>query len=148
MIRFPMFLLGVILAVSGCGGPEGGRVGVTGEVLLDGKPLPSGMIALYDDKGSAGVGRISNGSFQLDQSTNNTGIRPGSYKVAIESWKTKPGDLLPDGKFSPGESAIPPSYTTPGTSQLTAKIPVGGTRLKFDLKSTAPNLPEPGRKQK
>ena len=133
MFRAPaVFCLGFLfLFITGC---SGGMGKVTGQVNLDGTPLPTGDISfLPDGPGTPVTGRIASGNYSLKLGTD-TGIPPGKYKVAIVAVEAQP--------VTPGQPELPPKLLTPAkynnvaTSGLTAEVKPGSNSFKFDLVST------------
>lgn len=132
-----------MLAVVGCGGATDDldRRAVSGNVTLDGAPLPSGMISFDPAGGTADavpVGAvISNGSYSIPAAT---GPVPGNYKVSIRSSTATdepPADEMPGEAPAPKKGAkdpIPAKYNT--NSELTAEVPASGSApINFDLQS-------------
>jgi hypothetical protein len=78
--------IGLLLLVSvGCSSGE--RMGVSGMVTLDGKPLAVGGISFHPHLGSAGHsagGQIKNGEFRFVASR---GLKPGRYLVSIQAFR-------------------------------------------------------------
>ncbi|MFG0332897.1 MAG: hypothetical protein ACF8TS_05995 [Maioricimonas sp. JB049] len=128
----------VAALVSGCGGGSDGRVTASGTVSLDGQPLPDGSVTFFDENGgSAGVGIIENGRFSVSEASSSTGIQPGTYKVAVQSWESEPGAVTDEGEIIvEGTSRIPEKYNSSETSGLTAEVGEGENQFEFDLKSS------------
>lgn len=134
----PLLYTSMLLAftIMGCGGSDDGRMSASGTVTLDGEPLPSGTITFYQNNASAGVGIIENGQFTVSEAGNSSGIQPGNYEVAIQSWEVEPGGVTEDGEIQmEGKSRIPEKYTASGTSGLSANITEGSNDLSFELSS-------------
>lgn len=93
-----MILATSVILLSGCGDAIQ-RVGVSGQVTLDGQPLEQGSITLLPLQGgpSAG-GKIVDGSFEIDKQA---GPSPGDYRVEIVSYQST-GRTIPDPDV-PGE---------------------------------------------
>ncbi len=131
----------VVLAnIAGCGGSVKGidpdLVPVTGTVLLDGKPLASGIVgfAPEEEGASSSTGIIKNGKFTLKQTASAHGAKPGKYKISIQSWSTPPS-MDKDGKSIKGVSAIHKKYNNPKTSGLSAEVKKDDTNdFTFELK--------------
>lgn len=142
--EFSLTAVAVILFSCGCGGTSldsEGRVETSGTVTIDGTPLSQGSILFVDNTGnSAGVGIIKDGAFTMSKSASIEGIQPGSYQVAINSWKVEPGSSNEAGEIiEKGEPAIPLAYMDQKTSKLTAEVPASGTtELTFPLTSKGP----------
>jgi hypothetical protein len=136
----PLFL---VAAVSGCSlsGDNLPREPVSGTVTLDGQPLASGTIQFTpvdQATGVAGGDAIRDGRFSIPRET---GLVPGSYRVAIYSagaaGRTK--GQAPEGrqiaKAGPARESIPAKYNA--QSELKAEIKKGGSNvgLQFPLVS-------------
>lgn len=136
-VRFSLLAALMCVAVSGCGRGSDGRVPVSGTVTLDGAPLESGSVIFYTGAGSAGVGTIQNGSFTVSEAGSSEGVQPGSYKVAVESWETAPGEVNADGEIAAeGKSRIPTKYNSVETSGLTVEVQAGAEPITFALTSS------------
>ena len=131
-------------AASGCSGSgdELPREPVSGTVTLDNQPLASGMIQFtpVDDKMGVGGGApIGGGKFTISRES---GLVPGSYRVAIFAGGHG-GDAAkgasPEGRgkerSAKANETIPAKYNA--QSELKADIKKGGANdgLKFDLQS-------------
>lgn len=123
--------------LSGCGGADIDRVGVSGTVTLDGQPLENGSI-LFLPKGegpSAGT-QIENGRFAIAPSD---GPSPGNYRVEIRSFRGTgqmiPDDDLPGQMVERRDQIIPARYNH--ASELEAAFSADRRReeLTFDMQS-------------
>lgn len=126
------FALAVTLVVSGCGGSGElavlpGRVVAEGEVLLDGRPLESGVITLVpedipnqDDQDEWFMANISEGQFRVQ-------ARPANYLVRIQQYRY-------EGRKTEGAPLLHEKYDQKTT--LTAKLSEQGpNKLRFQLQS-------------
>jgi hypothetical protein len=111
---------------SGCGPADDFQhVGVSGKVMLDGKPLPSGTITFMPlTSGAAAHAPITDGSYSISRSS---GPSPGSYRVEISSMQST-GRQVPNndepGKMMPETiNAVPARYNL--KSELKADIKEG-----------------------
>lgn len=78
--------LGVALLAAGCERPSL-LVPVNGRVLLDGKPLSSGVVQFQPASGQAASGQLAeDGSFVLSRHAPGDGVPPGTYRVAVISY--------------------------------------------------------------
>ncbi len=120
---------------SGVKGIDPDLVSITGTVLLDGKPLASGIVGFApEEEGSASTGIIKDGKFTLKQTASAYGAKPGKYKISIQSWSTTPS-MDKDGKEIKGVSAIHKKYNNPKTSGLSAEVKKDDTNnFTFELK--------------
>ena len=120
------FSFAVMLFAPGCGDGRPARVPVSGQVLLDGKPLTIGSILLVPEGARPSSGTLDEqGRFSLTCYTSNDGAVPGQHAVAVVASKQI------------GENAVrwlaPKKYADPRTSGLKAQI-VGPTKaLKIEL---------------
>lgn len=85
-LRYSLALSLATIALAGCGAAGDGksRVALEGEIKLNGKALPSGLVSFLptDDKGETAVAKIENGKFAIDRAN---GPTIGNYKVLINS---------------------------------------------------------------
>lgn len=137
-------LVGVMLASSpACGPPDPlGRVAVTGEVSLDGRPLASGAIALepMSDQPTAVGGRIRSGSFSIERAK---GPVPGPYRVRIYASAREQAPKPPgasDRTRRPMLERIPPEYNARSDRVVTI-VPDKTNRLRFEVESAAAASP-------
>lgn len=98
----------VSTAVPGCGGTSDGRVPVSGEVKLSGKPLDRGSIEFHPQEPSGVLtgGMIVDGKFEIPA---DQGAKPGKYQVRV---------------FASGESVAADPNVPPGPeteSQVSAE---------------------------
>jgi len=110
----------------GCGGDSHGDV--SGNVKIDGKPLPAGDIIFESTDGSAPVahGKIKDGQYSLKSA-------PGAKKVKITA--TRPGkNVDPAMGAAPQEAMIGPEYNS--NTKLTADVKPGtNPNVNFDVKA-------------
>lgn len=112
MARLRTFARGAALAVLvgsalGCSQEPGA---VSGEVTLNGRPLPAGVISFHAEGGTQRVvdAPIADGKYAV------SGVPPGNTIVTV-------GNLRP----SPGNRSVPPRYGDPDTSGLTLIVQPG-----------------------
>lgn len=141
-----LFLFAVaLLPLVGCGGESSVKtVDVSGEVKLDGKPLPGAEVKFVSDK-HVGVGTTdASGGFTLKN-----GAAPGENKITVSK--------ITDPKYNPEEGmdaemlrmegqaqglrtakgeSLPLRYSVLGQSNLTFDVPADGTEeATLELKS-------------
>ena len=76
----------VILLCSGCGDGRPERVTVSGQVLIDGKPVPTGNIKFVPEGARPSAGTLDeNGRFTLTCFDGNDGVIPGKHRVQISA---------------------------------------------------------------
>ncbi len=123
------------VVLSGCGSSGLRMVSVAGQVTLNGKPLEEGTIDFQDPHGNA-----PNAQALIRQGAYNCQVLPGRKKVVIQGFKVvgkerasraDPDSPLVDRK----EQFLPPKYSSPTSTELTADIgPSGNRSLNFELK--------------
>jgi hypothetical protein len=127
-------VFGLLLGLACAGGcsSEAGKVTVSGEVTLDGKPLKEGVIRFVpvDGKSPTADAAIVDGRFQ--------GTVPvGAKRVEISAPKVVGKRKMYDTPQSPWvdevAELIPARYNV--KSGLTAEVKKGANNLSFDLKS-------------
>jgi len=121
-----LFCLAMLL-LAGCG-PK--TYEITGQVKMDGQPVPEGHIAFSSDEGVGGNGGgpITNGQYKAL-------VTAGKTKVRITASKLTPlaeGEENPYGHKEEMRSYIPNKYNASTT--LEANI-TGPANLDYDLKS-------------
>ncbi|MES2793657.1 MAG: hypothetical protein V4719_28850, partial [Planctomycetota bacterium] len=98
MRRLNWLLLSVmLLGIVGCSekGPE--RIGLSGHVTYNGKPIEEGEIAFYPEEGSKASPTstlIVKGNYKLPQ---NWAIIPATYTVSVLSYKPQEANSKPIG---------------------------------------------------
>ena len=121
------------LAMCGCGSGDG-REEVSGGVTLDGTPLDAGVIsfAAPDARLPAAEAAITDGAYEIPA---DKGLRPGHYRVAIDSADTSGKTASPTGYPTPIPiSRIPIKYN--GETVLSADVTeAGDNRFDFALES-------------
>ena len=139
-----VLLLALTIPLTGCGGSEvderGQRVGVSGQVVLDGQPLSKGRIVFVSDEGAGAVkatGLIENGAYSIDEakgpvvSTARVEIHPELMELEdLEA--ARGGDRFKKVDIKPVH--IPPRYNS--RTELTAQISAEGENaFTFELAS-------------
>ena len=72
----------LLAALIGCGSAKFGEV--TGQVTLEGKPLPGVAVRFEDERGSATIARTDqNGNYVLQYTVHQKGAPVGKHKVTI-----------------------------------------------------------------
>jgi len=123
----------IILSIAGSGGDTGPRkVSVSGTVMFDDEPVPTGEIVIRPASGSdpTSGGQITDGKFECM-------VTPGSKNVSITAWRDVegPAEGLESGESGGASEQYIPSKYSDETS-LTAQIGEDGTSdLKFELTS-------------
>jgi hypothetical protein len=141
--------LALILVTSATLGCSGGANDDTAElapsggtVVLDGAPVANAAVTLTPaaKAGNGAVGVTNEfGIFSLTNVRGREGAEAGSYKVTISKFAMEDGSPFPpdadSGDFAAlGVEHIPPKYSDPQQTELTAEIPPGGKNdLYFEL---------------
>ncbi len=117
---------------------------VSGMITLDGKPLANTTISFVPTGGtrgtSAGGATTPDGKYTLSSIHNGKGAAEGDFKVIISKLKRKDGSDFPldspEGPMDAGaDESLPPEYSDPEKTKLTATVPAGGGTIDFPLKS-------------
>lgn len=118
-IKYPIIVAApfaiIAAAVLGCGDGRPARVPVSGQVLIDGKPLARGYVSFVPQNARASSGRLDeNGRFSLTCFEREDGVVLGVHRVEV------------DAKEPIGEDKIrwhaPKKYASAETSGLTEEI--------------------------
>ena len=142
-VGFPKTLLACMLLVTtcalvgGCGGSGVKTINVAGKVSFDGGPCPaSGYVYFSPLSVSEGLPRRpvcapfdTDGTFTLTSFRPGDGIVPGTYRVRLECWKTRPTDSVPGVSFIPADFTPPDVTIAPdasGTVTVAIDVPVTG----------------------
>jgi hypothetical protein len=131
----------VLIGCSSDVGDDKPREPVSGTVLMDGQPLPKGVILFAPASGAgeasaSATGTIENGEFSIPRTQ---GPVPGKYKVLISHTDQTEGhvkiELKKLGKKAAGpKETIPAKYNSQTT--LLHEVKKGGdSGLKFELQS-------------
>lgn len=127
----PALLLGFAIMV-GCGGTEGYST-VTGNVTLDGQPLPDALIQFSPvNPGSPSYGRTdASGNYELIYSREIKGAELGEHVVAITTAQTGDPDAEPPTQDVPEK--LPPKYHS--QTELKVEVKPGKNVHNFELQS-------------
>ncbi|HVJ67593.1 MAG TPA: hypothetical protein VM510_06400 [Caulifigura sp.] len=130
---FLLALLGLAVVMSGCGasGPALGTV--SGQVRLNGQPLPYALIVFEpaEQAGTYGSGYADqDGRYQLQFSRRRKGALVGRHLVRIT---TPDSDALDKGQRAPKKDKLPVKYNA--KSDLFRDVVAGHNTFDFDLKS-------------
>jgi len=145
---------GLALLIAGCSATnkiDYGKVdlvSVSGNVLLDGNPLPAAVITFDNpENGTFSFARTdSNGNYTLQFDSEKDGVIPGKKVVQISTTRTvlglageegeEEGEASTEGEgadSAPKVEAVPECYNK--DSKLTVEVTASRTRFDFDLKS-------------
>lgn len=142
---FLTFVLGAALVtMAGCGkGGAGDLLPVTGTVTLDNNPVGNATVTFQpegDTKGHGGSATTdAGGKYEVTIPQGKKGLVAGKYKVVI-SRRLNPDGTVPPANEPPIESkareTLPPRYSSPEQSELSAEVTPGATRAyDFALRS-------------
>jgi hypothetical protein len=147
-MRFALrFAICLTLAIAGCEGRDPSLpdlVPVTGTVTLDDKPLSNASLQFIPSGSTVGTGSggatDAEGKYTLRTAHDGVGAPVGEYRVLISKYKRPDGSDFPldspEGPMDAGaDESLPPQYSDPEKSTLTATVPAGGGTIDFPLKS-------------
>lgn len=149
-------------ALAGCGSGLPGTVPVSGTVTLDGTPVEGAAVLFQPDTPGPAARAVTDasGNFALSTFTGPDGALPGMYKVSVTKMESVPGVVvppaapaapaatesgLPDQSMLSGpgagpskapKSLLPPKYSNPSQSGITAEVKSGMEPVKIELKSS------------
>jgi hypothetical protein len=104
-----------LLAIAGCSDGRPKRVPVSGQVLLDGKPLTHGYIRFSPPDSRASTGSLdSEGKFKLTCFEPGDGVVPGVHQVTVMAQEAIGSETI--------KWHAPKKYADPVTSGLTQEI--------------------------
>lgn len=108
-------------------------VPIRGVVLLDGKPLRSGVVQFQPASGQMASGAIAgDGTFTLSRLAPNDGIPPGTYRVAVTAFDSAAQEQSVENLI------VPVKYTRFGSSGIEFTVFPGTTEpLVVSLSSDA-----------
>ncbi len=125
----------VLAGLTGCSGDSEDRLPVysaSGQVLLEGKPLPHAFIVLHprdasDKRVLPARGQTDeNGNFQLTTYQSGDGAVEGEFAVTVQHYPTrKEGESV-----VPGPNVLPPRYANPATTDIKVNIAAGSNQLE------------------
>lgn len=140
-MRFHRFFAApLLLILLGCSNPHG-TANVSGTVLYKNQPVDGATVIFHPQsqdakaKPAQGLSK-SGGKFTVTTyfgpSEQEPGALPGDYKVTVTKIDEPQGAYDPH-KDPPLKNHVPPKYSTPQNSPLTAAIKAGSNRLEFKL---------------
>lgn len=148
VVRAFHFVMGMALTgiLSGCGRDGGtdraARAPVSGKMTLDNRPL-AGAKVVFTPSGSTVGNSVAaytdaEGQYQFKSIQGAAGVPPGEYKVVVSRRLLEDGALPPPGTKTaeaPVRESLPPSYSNPDVTTLTATVTEQGGTIDFPLKS-------------
>ncbi|MBN9119220.1 MAG: carboxypeptidase regulatory-like domain-containing protein [Planctomycetes bacterium] len=122
-------LAACVLLAAGCG--KGGGTVARGTVIMNGQPLAGAVVQFVPKSdGSLGAHTVNtgpDGTFTLRTESPNTPVKPGSYVIVVNKWRTgEPGK----GSMDAMKSEIPDRYRTQATTPLKAELKDGENALE------------------
>jgi hypothetical protein len=126
------------LIAIGCGGPY--NASVTGEVVLDGQPVPTGGIAFIPTAGgpTAYAQVDSSGHYEV-RTGNEEGLPAGNYGVTVVSREPPASDRSKlGGPPPPGKAITPEWYADAKQTPLKFDVKPGKNEIKLELSKTPP----------
>lgn len=131
-----LLLAAAALLCSACSGDPLGRHAISGNVKVDGQPLPKGNINFWpiDGQATSGGGEIVDGKFSVPKAS---GLVNGKYRVVVNAAipgsagqpdpNALPGDIPP-----PPKELIPPEWNSASTQTIEVQ-PKGPFVFEFDV---------------
>jgi len=127
------FALLVVMFVLGCGGGRSDLGRVTGEVTLDGQPLPNATVIFQPDTAGPASYGLTNAegkyTMMYDQSTQGAVI--GSHTVQITTFQE--GDKDAEPPIPAAAEALPAKFNR--NSELRHEVQAGSNSIDFALES-------------
>jgi hypothetical protein len=132
-----MFSVGIGMLVSvGCGPKPGGKVKITGTVMLDGSPLICegegesfvNLSAKTGGKGGAARFERGTGTFEMV-------VEPGDYTATVRATDGFEVEDEKRGTVTPAKSLIPGKYNSPGNSDVMVTVLPSGGEVSIQLSS-------------
>jgi len=133
----PALLFVHLLFLCGCGDGRPRRVPVSGQVLIDGKPLGTGFIRLVPDDSRLATGTIDKqGRFRLTTFDPDDGCVLGTHQVEVTAIQTMSPTKI--------RYLVPKKYQQASTSGLSVKIdgPTDSLVIKLSWEGGAPFVEE------
>lgn len=107
-----------VMMLVGC--RDDGLTGVHGTVTFEGKPVHTGTITFYPEKGRPSSGKLdAEGHYELSSYKTGDGIKPGSYSVLVDAAELEGNSESANAKI---RRLVPEIYSDLSTTTLTAKI--------------------------
>lgn len=116
----------LLMSLAGCGDGRPQRVPVSGQVLIDGKPLCQGAIRLVSENARPATGMIGpDGRFSLGTYERDDGCVPGQHQIVVVALEILDG--------SSQQWHAPKKYAQPATSGLNVEITEPTDSLLIEL---------------
>jgi hypothetical protein len=144
--RLVLGALAVALALmtTGCSG-GGSKPKITGKVMMDGSPLADAELSFTKQQKGAGPKLLartdSEGKYQVIVYGTQP-IEPGTYRVSIDKWVDKKGQVTDPGELTQlkmagmAKNLVPSPYSDPDLSPLKAELKPESMEIPpFDIKT-------------
>lgn len=118
--------------IAGCGPRE--LAPLTGNVTLDGQPLPTAIVTFFSvADGSSGYGSVDDDGSYVARTGSQPGLKPGEYRISVVAYQP---EVITDRAREKAPKAItPPRYGDPETSGLSYTLPPSGGKFAIELTS-------------
>jgi len=125
-LRLAVVLVLAAAVLTGCGDYRPERVPVSGQVLIDGKPVEHGFVRLIASDARPAVGELGpDGRFELTCFTDKDGSVKGTHQVTVTAVEV----LSPTSQ----RWHAPKDYADPETSNLSVTVDGATDALKIEL---------------
>lgn len=128
--------MALLVALGGCGGP--GRPATYpagGVVSYGGRPLEGAAVTFMPKNGRIATGQTdAQGAFELTTFEANDGAIAGEHVVLVSKREKMVDPDMPSSPYEMTRESLPPRYSNPAESGLTATVESGGeNRFEFEL---------------
>jgi hypothetical protein len=129
-------IVAVCVTLLGCGGRFDANV--EGVVTLDGEPIGPGVVIFAPVEGgyNPATGAVQNDGSYFLKTMNERGLRPGSYKVAVQIHEIPTDRAYGERDMRPIKFRIPEKYITIETSGLQFEVEGGANKIDIELTTT------------
>jgi hypothetical protein len=139
-----ILVLPILLVFAGCGKGRTPCVPVAGQVLLDGKPVPTGFIRVIPTNGRTATGTIdADGRFRLTTFDEGDGCIRGTHAVEVISKQrlsaTEVRWLVPKKYFDVSTSGYQVTIDSP-TDSLRIELVSGGEKPQVEKSETSGDM--------
>ena len=140
-----LLLLGLFVALAGCGGTYDSSA--RGTVSLDGKSLPRGAVTFHPVSGGpAAYGMIGDDGHYSIQTGREEGLPAGEYAVSVSANEVSAAQGTNGGPPPPGKSITPAWYRMKETSGLKFTVKPGKNEINLELSTKPPAGWNPAKK--
>jgi hypothetical protein len=141
-LSVPWVLL--VLGLGGCGSSSGPTGKVDGQVTLDGQPVPTGTVVMFQEGPEPFSGVTgADGKFTIG-----TPVKVGSYVVAVQQIETDDRSIeerkKPGSKPPVFQNVVPEKYRNAQTSGVKFDVKEGdNNKFELDMSKKGGSLPPP-----